>query len=307
MTPTQTRLIFDVSMGATFAKYLSDFVANGVCGAIFRAGEGLTIVDNVRPQAVAAIGASIRFGLYWAIWPWLPVEPQIDKFLSVSKPFSAKSLMLDCELPDNGAAYLRAYEYLKAHTTLPVIIYSGNWCIDRYFPSLKSWIGREVYLDANCENQPFGVPQTWELFHAKILTLKTIIYPAGYPLIRGWQFAGNLKCPMWGFHSIDFSLLPEEVWQYCFNDGPRPAYLDAAPVVVPPVNLVHYVVANTLIGGKGTVIMTKPDWDSVQVKTVLNGTDLYIDPTYTATPGWLRVVKPVIGYADARRVVEAHA
>ena len=292
----------DLSGGTTLAAHWPEMTANGLSFAIFRAGEGLATGDNIRPQCELAIKYGVPFGLYFAIHPWYSADVQVNAFIRQAASFSAKCLVLDFELyegttPDAiNQHYQTAYNSLKAKTTLPAVSYSGNWFIEAHAAAMKTWIGKDVYWDANYR-QPFQ-PETWMEFHQQLADLYIPKY-AGYPPVGIFQFAGDRPTAMIP-HKVDYDLIDSDaVYQYLFRDGPRPAYLDAAPVVIaPPVDLVHYVVSNPT----GTYIQTGAGWQFSPVQYVKAGVSLYIDATWQQVPGWVKVTSPVSGYASLTRI-----
>jgi hypothetical protein len=159
---------------------------------------------------------------------------------------------------------------------------------------MKAWIPKDVYWDAN--GKQYFQPDTWADFHAQLTSLYIPKY-AGYPQVGMFQFAGDRILDMIP-HKVDYDLIDDDaVYQYLFCDGPRPAYLDAAPDPVKPPVTVAYIVSNSL----GTFIQPNPKWGEAAVLYVKNGTALQVDPAQS-TATWVRVTSPAVGWCAANRV-----
>lgn len=221
------RFGIDMAFGVSLGDHLADMKAHGLSFAIFRRGQGTNPLDNVAAQVSAAEGNGIPYGFYYPIWPAYDPIPQVDKFVSSLVGYNPKSLWLDDELhgtetPEvRNMRYLHAYQHLKSHfPNTPIVgTYSGRWFVEGYCPGMKTWLKQAPYWDAS---YPTFKPQSWEEFAVKLAALRMPVYPAEYPAVRVWQFAGTCSTPMVP-HGVDYNLIDDDaLFAYLFQGGSVP-------------------------------------------------------------------------------------
>jgi hypothetical protein len=293
-------MIVDGAFGDDFGTKFDQLCDNGADGFIWRLGQGLppystAETDDVTKQVAACDRRQKPYAFYYPPHPWSDPIAQAQRTLSLafSNNYKPKYLWSDVELLGNmkdadvSAKYKIYTYYLRDHSPVPVGVYSGNWCIEGLFPSVKEWIFEFPLWMASYTAWGRVVTNNWTQFSNNFNNLIPVGY-AGYPEIPAYQFTNPDGLKFLGANA-DYTKISDGLWfDHLFNNGPKPV-----PV---PVSVRKYRVTNFPFG---TYIRSLSSWNTGYntkwIGYLSTGTIL------GETANWWKVP---MGYVDKARAVE---
>jgi len=237
---------------------------NGLTAAITRAGWA-TSRDTLLTTLVTHFRTlGLPFGLYWYLYPGVPVIDQINKFVEIAKEFpDSTCFFLDLEeykTLSNVVISKTALEafYLSCYTKLvnllpgkKIGIYTAVWCVSTYFPGVSTWIPKtngwyadyikyyKWYQDMitsfggswGDNTKPISITNLQLIFSEVSRRIPNI--PYGVDNWGIWQcvtFIPIVELTI-GQRGLDYNILTQAGWKYWFN-------VDVEPPVKPPVVIV---------------------------------------------------------------------
>jgi hypothetical protein len=295
-------LIIDAAFGDDLGTKFDQLCDNGADGFIWRLGQGLppystAETDDVTKQVAACDRQQKPYAFYYPPHPWSDPIAQAQRTLQLAfaNGYKPKYLWPDLELLGNmtdaqaSANYKTYCYYLRDHSSVPVGVYSGNWCIEGLFPTVKEWIFEfPLWLSSYTFWSKIPILATnWAQFSTNFNNLPQLSYTS-YPVIPAYQFTNSDGMKFLGVNA-DYTKISDGMWfDHLFNNGPKPT-----PAPVRKYRVTKFP--------SGTYIRSLPSWNTGY--NVPNGWRGYLSTGIILgeTTGWWKVA---MGWVDKSRAIE---
>jgi GH25 family lysozyme M1 (1,4-beta-N-acetylmuramidase) len=152
--------------------------------AVNQAKHYLSIVDSIHALKIRVWSISVDVEQWWADW---------DKWAKYKNTAQANLIpvLSPQKISDHG---LQVVEYLEAHTSIKVIVYTANWFITSYCKPMLAWLPKKYLWLAEYVGDRTAVTTTWErLAELQPAVNQVPTLPAGCTLdmLIFWQWTGD--------------------------------------------------------------------------------------------------------------------
>jgi hypothetical protein len=323
----------DCSYYNNYSSTQYDLLASGIDFAIVRTGFGLNVDKKASTHLSEFRKRQVQVSSYWWADPTVEVSSQARFIVSTTKKNILPSVYLDVEqFWSDWAAYMRG-DYATAFATRftpaqletfyhrlynEVIagffgagtetgIYSADWVIDGYCPSLASWVYDKNYFEARYLRyyNPSGLASIYQKFGKPISIDKLSEFIQVAPIVRGsarqWEslvYVDKL------YEHQDYVFITDEGYNKMFD---MDVVVDPPVVVEPPaVNkafLVNTLVLNIRSGAgvgyskvgvyykwtKVAILEVSGDWGRTDRGWISMALVVPIQGSYIVTAAWLNI------------------
>lgn len=152
--------------------------------AIGQAKHYLSIVDTIHALKIRVWSVSVDVEQWWADWAkWLKYKNTAqENLIPVLSPQ---------KISDHGQ---QVVEYMEAHTSIKVIVYTANWFITSYCKPMLEWLPTKYLWLAKYIGNKTVVTTTWDKLYALQPAVNQVpALPAGCSLdmLIFWQWTGD--------------------------------------------------------------------------------------------------------------------
>jgi len=171
---------------------------DGLVDSVEQGKAVLSLATSLMNMGIPVYSINIDVEQYWSDWALY------QKYGSIPEKKCLIPKLTDKQISDNAEAHC---DYVKARTSIPVIVYTANWFINGYAPSIKKWLPRHYLWIAEYWYSGNRITTTWkqlrEYYQPGTSALPKL--PAGFPREKliFWQWSGDV-------------FMPEGVWSIAF-------------------------------------------------------------------------------------------